>query len=207
MLERFVAASLACSLLAACNPGQSSTPPRADWVISSHIEVDRGRLHSDEFRLIIPSVIGALEGQPTSASYLAPSVNSELEFELDLNPQHAALLDELKAYEPQEGDPFAQKPWYLEPRDTRIASFFPAIINARFNQLGNARWLNADTGNRLLLVYFDRPARLHGEFFDVRATEAGYVWIEVPQRPAVAQAVPRPASLALAFFPDASRGR
>lgn len=198
---------LACSLLASCNARQSSVPARGDWIFQSRIDVERGRLEADEFRLIIPSVAGVLEGQPTSASYLAPAVDARLEFEVDLNQQHAALINELEAYEPKESDPLDMQPWYLDPRDTRIASFIPAIVDARFNRLGYARWTNADTGNKMLLVYFDRPARLHGEFYDVRAEEAGYVWIEVPQRPAIAHTVSRPTGLTLVFDGEPSRNR
>ena len=50
-------------------------------------------------------------------------------------------------------------------------------------------WLDIDTGDKLMLVYFDRPARIRGEIvyegrslrFDIETKEAGYVWIRQPE--------------------------
>ena len=48
--------------------------------------------------------------------------------------------------------------------------------------VGMCEWLDMDTGDKLMLVYLDRPARIRGEIvyegrslrFDIDSKEAGY---------------------------------
>ena len=128
----------------------------------------------------------------------------DLSFTLDLNRGHLRLA---KALVPTR---FSQKWMSIEPAEARIARLSPWVMPADgITPLGLCEWLDADTGERLLLVYLDRPARVRGEIvyegrsleFDIEAKEAGFQWIQQPFESGVYKAVPRPARLVLGVMP------
>jgi hypothetical protein len=99
----------------------------------------------------------------------------------------------------------------IEPADARVARLSPFVLPLdNILPVGTAEWLDADTGDRLMLVYFDRPARIRGEIvyegrnlrFDIEATEAGYVWIRQPEGSGEFTMAPWPGRVILALMPN-----
>jgi hypothetical protein len=190
-----------CALLVSCGSHQSPkqhTPPREEWKIQASLEVSEGELEPGKYRLIVPFTVGDMYGGPDSKTYITPSLNEDGTFELDLNLDHDAMLAELAEIPPSAR--FRDHRMSIAPRDARIATISPQIVNKRFKALGNASWADAQTGHRLQLMYFDRPAHLTGNDLDVEVSEAGYVWVEVLSSPEISHAVPQPDDLVLAFF-------
>jgi len=81
-------------------------------------------------------------------------------------------------------------------------------------QVATADWIDAANHERLMLVYFDRPARITGALvrdtftvrYNVRANTAGYVWIARRQTEDGEQMyteVEKPESVVLALTPAA----
>jgi hypothetical protein len=190
-----------CALLVSCGnhqPPKQQTPPREEWKIQASLEVSEGNLEPGKYKLIVPFTVGDMYGGPDSKTYLTPALNDDGTFELDLNPGHDAMLAELA--EVPATARFRDNRMSIEPRDARIATISPQIVNKRFKALGNVSWADAQTGHRLRLMYFDRPAHLTDNDLDVEVPEAGYVWVEVLSSPGISRLVPQPDDLVLAFY-------
>jgi hypothetical protein len=156
-------------------------------------------------RLWVPYVVGDLYGSPNAGEISPTALNPDLSFTLDLNSGHAKLE---KALVPTK---FSQKWMQIEPADARVARLSPFVLPLdNILPVGTAEWLDADTGDRLMLVYFDRPARIRGEIvyegrnlrFDIEATEAGYVWIRQPEGSGEFTMAPWPGRVILALMPN-----
>jgi len=198
---RHTVAGCCAALLASCGGGEPTatvtTPPRDDWRFEARVSIEEGPLEAGEFSLIVPYVLGDMYGGPDSEAYLTPAVSANGAFTVDLNLVHDAMLRELDAREPQ---PLRDNRMHIEPATVRFATLSPEIVDRRFKSLGNTNWVNRDSDRVQRLIYFDGPARLTGNDLDIRVTEAGYVWVEMPSSPAVARIVPPPRDLVLAFY-------
>ena len=193
-----------CLLMAACgqsDPPPAPTPNRADWVIESRIVFGRGNpLPLESFRLSVPFRTGSIYGNPTSGSYPEAVVLPDYRFEIDLNQGHNLLLSSLVETH------FVSNDLRVEPSDTRIARISPALTDPdEDSSLGITNWVDPETDHTLMLLYFDRPARVTGNRYDIEVTEPGYVWVETPPSPALGHVVPKPNDLVLAFFPRRNR--
>src|SRR5882672_1676536 len=205
-----VAALSLLVLIAACGThSDDAQPPHEDWVVESHVvflEADGKTARAvpkEPMRLWMPYVVGDIYGSPNAGEILPVELRPDLRFTLNLNLGYARLA---RALVPTE---FSQKWMAIEPATARIARVSPFVLPAEgIEPLGLCEWLDPDTGNRLLLIYVDRPARIRGEIvyegrnlrFDITATEAGYLWIEQPQGSGQYHSVPRPAHLTLAVM-------
>jgi len=191
-----------CLLAAACGqpdppPTQAVTPYRADWVIKSRIDFRRSYpLPLESFSLSVPFRTGSIYGNPTSGSFPDAVVRANYRFKIDLNQGHNVLLSSLVETR------FVSSGLRVEPVDTRIARVSPALTDPdEGSSLGITNWVNPATDHTLMLLYFDRPARVTGDRYDIEVTEPGYVWVEKPPSPALGHVVPKPNDLVLAFFP------
>jgi hypothetical protein len=127
-----------------------------------------------------------------------------MSFTLNLNLKHLRLA---KVLEPTS---FSQKWMEIEPKEARVARVLPFVVQKDGIQpLGIAEWLDNDSGDKLMLVYVDRPARIRGDIvyegrsltFAIDAKEAGFLWVRQPPQSGTYEPVPRPANLVLAVFP------
>jgi len=100
----------------------------------------------------------------------------------------------------------------LVPKDARFARIATTVWSKTKPDLGKAvGWVDSETGNELVLLYFDRPCRLSGsltlkslshdklnEAFNVEVPSAGWLWLQIehvdPLHSKVSRAVsPHPA--------------
>ncbi|HEV2213497.1 MAG TPA: hypothetical protein VGS99_09135, partial [Gammaproteobacteria bacterium] len=74
----------------------------------------------------------------------------------------------------------------IAPHDARLARLTPVALQSNgIESVGTVEWRDARSHRPLMLVYFDRPARIEGSFihgsqtlrYDIRAAKAGYVWV------------------------------
>jgi hypothetical protein len=199
------------ALLCGCGSREEEAPPRHDWFIRSHVAFLEGDgktprpAPKESLRLWVPYVVGDLYGSPNAGEISPTALNPDLSFTLDLNSGHAKLE---KALVPTR---FSQKWMQIEPSDARVARLSPFVLPLdNIQPVGTAEWLDADTGDRLMLVYFDRPARIRGEIvyegrnlrFDIEAKEAGYVWIRQPEGSGDFTMAPWPGRVILALMPN-----
>lgn len=191
---RHVAVAAAFLLCGGCGSGDAGREHRADWVIRSKIvflsedpRTERMPAPLGTFRLWFPYVSGDLYGSPTTGAFVQPAVAADYGFELDLNEGHASLL---KSLEPTE---FSLSWLRIDPPEARLARLSTFVMEADgIEPLGAAEWLDMDSRRRLMLVYVDRPATISGSTqsaghtlrYDVRAAQAGYIWIAQPERSA-----------------------
>jgi hypothetical protein len=200
---------LAC-LLSCAKPSEDAEPPHEDWVIRSHVvfvESDGKTARptpKQPLRLWMPYVVGDLYGGPNAGELVPVDLAPDLSFTLNLNLGHLRLA---KALVPTD---FSQKWMSIEPATARVARLSPWVMPADgITPLGLCEWLDADTGERLMLVYIDRRARVRGEIvyegrslrFDIEAREPGFQWIHQPRESGTYRPVPRPANLVLAVMP------
>jgi hypothetical protein len=200
---------LAC-LLSCAKPSEDAEPPHEDWVIRSHVafvESDGKTARptpKQPLRLWMPYVVGDLYGGPNAGELVPVDLAPDLSFTLNLNLGHLRLA---KALVPTD---FSQKWMSIEPAAARVARLSPWVMPADgITPLGLCEWLDADTGERLMLVYIDRPARVRGEIvyegrslrFDIEAREPGFQWIHQPRDSGTYRPVPRPANLVLGVMP------
>lgn len=198
-------------LFACSKPSDDVEPPIEDWVIRSHVAfvesdgVTPRPTPREPMRLWMPYVVGDLYGSPNAGELVPVELAPDLSFTLNLNLGHLRLA---KALVPTE---FSQKWMSIEPASARVARLSPWVMPADgITPLGLCEWLDADTGERLLLVYIDRPARMRGEIvyegrrleFDIEAKEPGFQWIHQPQESGIYKPVPRPANLVLGVMPN-----
>lgn len=214
MYPRACAAIAVFGLLAlsACGGREAPpAPPRADWVLESHVEflAADGKTPrpapEESLRLWVPYVVGDIYGAPNAGELAPVTFKPDLSFALDLNKSHENLG---KALVPTE---FSQKWMIIEPAAARIARLSPFVLPVDgIAPVGVAEWLDEDTGDKLMLVYLDRPARIRGEIvhegrnlrFDIEAKEAGYLWIQQPEGSGEYRKATWPGRVILAVMPN-----
>ncbi len=198
------------SLSACSGRDEPAAPVREDWVLRTPVEF----LEADgktprptptqSLRLWVPYVVGDLYGAPNAGELAPVTFKKDLSFVLDLNKSHENLA---KALIPTE---FTQKWMIIEPASARIARLSPFVLPTDgIAPVGMCEWLDENTGAKLMLVYLDRPSRIRGEVvyegrnlrFDIEAKEAGYMWIEQPERSGVFRKAAWPGDVVLAVMP------
>jgi hypothetical protein len=199
------------ALLAACAPkSEDASPPHEDWIIESQVTFPEkdGRSAkpgpNEPLRLWVPYIVGDLYGQ--AAGEISPvDLRANLTFTMNLNLGYRKLARLLVP------TAFSQKWMSIEPKEARVARVSPFLMPADGIQpIGTCEWLDTDTGNRLMLVYVDRPARIRGDIvyegrslrYDIEAKEAGYLWVRQPENSGEYSIVPRPKHLVLAVMPN-----
>jgi hypothetical protein len=205
---------LLTSLLAlgACGSREPAPAPvRADWLLQSRVaffEADRKTPRAapkENLRLWVPYVVGDLYGAPNAGELAPVKLKPDLTFSLDLNKSHEKLALALVPTE------FSQKWMTIEPREARIARLSPWVMPVDgITPVGLCEWLDIDTGDKLMLVYLDRPARIRGEIvyegrslkFDIESKEAGYLWIRQPEGSGEFRVAPWPGRVLLAVMPN-----
>lgn len=129
--------------------------------------------------LIFPAIPGALFGNPTGDILHIADVGDGPTFDLVLPGNVSARAETLNS---QELD--------VAPSDTkvlRLATFH--IFPSYENHIGGGGFVNAESGNFLILVYFSNAVEIRGttsmggEVFDheVSVSEPGWSWIEVAE--------------------------
>jgi hypothetical protein len=186
---------LAVCVLVGCGEKKPQAVHRPDWVIRSQVVFESAELQAEPFRLWFPYIAGDLYGAANTGDFINPKVGPDHHFEIDLNRSHADLLASLQ--ETKLSLSFLR----LEPAEARIARLSPLVMQADgIDQIGAADWVDAGSRQRLMLVYFDRPARITGSSaavrYDIQAAEAGYVWIA--EDGTELKSVPRPERVILA---------
>jgi hypothetical protein len=196
--------------LAACGGGSKEPAHRADWVLRSKVafvaqdlRTEAPPIPAEKFRLWFPYVSGDLHGSPTTGDMHNPVIRPDLTFEIDMNQGHDGLLKSL------EETKFSVSWLQIAPAEARIARLSPLVMEADgIEQIASAAWVDADSRQRLMLLFVDRPARISGSNaaatirYDVQAPEAGYVW--VAQTENVYQTVKPPREVLLAVTPLAN---
>jgi hypothetical protein len=202
----------AASLLAGC--GQSSTESHHGWVLHSQIKflgpdlaVAREPLPRNAFRLFFPYIAGDLYGPATTGDFIHPTLNADLSFEIDFSRVQKDLNRSLQPTE------FSLSYLKIEPANARIARLAPLALQPDgIEQVAVTDWINAETHERLMLVYVDRPSRITGAFvrddstirYNVRAAAPGYIWIarrRTDDGEQMYTEVEKPESVALALTP------
>jgi hypothetical protein len=198
--------------LAAC--GSRDPEPvmaRVDWVLHSRVaffEKDGKTARAvpqEDLRLWVPYVVGDLYGAPNAGELAPVALKPDLSFALDLNTRHEKLAGALVPTE------FSQKWMTIEPAAARVARLSPFVLPVDgIVPVGVCEWLDIDTGDKLMLVYVDRPARIRGEIvyegrslrFDIESKEAGYLWIRQPEGSGEYRVAPWPGRVLLAVMPN-----
>jgi hypothetical protein len=199
-------------VLGACGRREPAPAPvRADWLLQSRVaffEADRKTPRpapKESLRLWVPYVVGDLYGAPNAGELAPVKLKPDLTFSLDLNQSHEKLALALVPTE------FSQKWMTIEPREARIARLSPWVMPVDgITPVGLCEWLDIDTGDKLMLVYLDRPARIRGEIvyegrslkFDIESKEAGYLWIRQPEGSGEYRVAPWPGRVLLAVMPN-----
>ena len=196
--------------LGAC---KKAPPPNPQWVLhgklvfmSEDLTRERAPLPHAMFRLFFPYIAGDIYGAPTTGDFINATVDAEYRFAIDLNRDHRALLASL---EPTQ---LSLAYLHIEPSDARVARLAPTVLQADgIEPVGRAQWVDDDTRQPLLLLYFDRPAKLIGETaangrrlrYDIEAPAAGYVWVGRSVEPDEEsyEVTPQPPHLLLAVTP------
>jgi hypothetical protein len=187
---------LVLAALSACHP--SPPPPHADWIIhsqlvflSADLKTERTPLDRAGFRLFFPYIAGDIYGSPTTGDFINPTLEADYHFTIDLNRSHEALLASLQPTD------FSVAYLHIEPADARVARLAPMVLQADgIEPVGRTEWVDGDTRRTVMLLYFDRPARISGGKFAIRTAAAGYVWVGLDGD--VYTVVPTPARLLLA---------
>jgi hypothetical protein len=187
---------LLLAALSACHP--APPPSHADWIIhaqlvflSADLKTERAPLDRARFRLFFPYIAGDIYGSPTTGDFINPTLEADYHFTIDLNRSHPALLASL------EPTGFSVAYLHIEPAAARVARLAPMVLQADgIDPVGRTEWVDADTRRTVMLLYFDRPARISGGKFAIRTAAAGYVWVGLDAD--VYTVVPTPARLLLA---------
>ena len=184
--------------LAGCARG----PHHPDWVIHSSIAIV-GPPPAGGYRLVFPYIVGDFYGPPDTGDFVAPVSRTANGFILDLNRTQAALESELAPTD------FSLRRLRIEPADARLARLTPdALQRGGIGPVGRVEWSDAQLHRPLMLVYFDRPARVEGSYvrggettrYDIRVAGPGYVWIagvEASAHDTLYTVVPAPRHLVL----------
>ena len=206
--------AVAASTLAGCV--QSESEPHHDWVLQSRIEFFSPDLQAvqdplprNAYRLFFPYIAGDLYGPATTGDFIHPVVHDDLTFEIDFGRVQQDLS---RSLEPTE---FSLDYLKIDPPDARIARLAPLALQPDgIEQVATTDWMDASTHERLMLVYFDSPARITGVLvrddytirYNIRATQPGYIWIARRQTDDGEQMyteVEKPASVVLVLTPPA----
>jgi hypothetical protein len=186
------------AVLSACH---KAPPPRADWVIHSRLvflstdsKMEDPPLAQSQFRLFFPFIAGDIYGAPTTGDFFNPRLSPDYRFDIDLNRGHEALL---KSLEPTD---FSVSYLRIQPVAARVARLAPMVLQADgIDPVGRTEWVDGDSRQTLMLLYFDRPAVISGGNYSIQAPAAGYVWVgPVGDTYTV---VPTPAHLLLSVSP------
>jgi hypothetical protein len=202
----------AAAVLAGCK--QSEPEVQHGWVLHSRIQFFTADFQApreppapNTYRLVFPFIAGDLYGPATTGDFIHPTVGADLSFEIDLGKAQADLTRSLAPTE------FSLEYLHIDPMNARIARLAPLALQPDgIEQVATADWIDATTHERLMLVYFDRPARITGALvrdtftvsYNVRANMAGYVWIARRQTEDGEQMyteVEKPESVVLALTP------
>ena len=199
-------------VLAGCGAhDKQAPPPRADWVLESRVAfLERDAktprtAPTENLRLWVPYVVGDIYGAPNAGELAPVTLKPDLSFSLDLNKSHEKLAGALIPTE------FSQKWMSIEPAEARIARLSPFVLPTDgIVPIGVCEWLDIDTGDKLMLVYVDRPVRIRGEIvyegrslrFDIDSKEAGYLWIRQPEGSGEYRVAPWPGRVTLAVMPN-----
>lgn len=186
-MKRLILGFCALLWLAACEPPAAPVENHPQWVIHSKInfvEADlttaREALPLSAFKLSFPYVAGDLQGAPSIADFLRPQINPDYTFVIDLNHTQADLVRSLQPTE------FGETFLRIDPEDARIARLRPQALKPdSIEPIASTDWVDARSHEPLMLVFFDRAARITGvdtrsprpTRYNIRAGEAGYVWI------------------------------
>lgn len=193
---------LAAALMAACS--EPSPEPRADWILHAQVrfytedlQAEREPLPAGSYRLWFPYIVGDLYGAPDTGDLIQPTPEPDGTLVVDLNAGHERLL---AALEPAD---FSLSFLRLEPADARFARLAPMAMQADgIEQVGTTDWIDADSKQRLMLLYSDRPCRISGGRYDIRIAAAGYTWVaETPDDKRIFSAIPPPKRLGIAITP------
>lgn len=173
--------------LTACEPPAAPVENHPQWVIrsklsfvESDLSTPREPLPLNAFKLSFPYVAGDLQGAPSIADFLRPMINSDYTFVIDLNHTQGDLVRSLQPTE------FSEAFLRIDPEDARIARLRPQALKPdSIEPILSTDWVDAGSHQPLMLVYFDRAARITGADtrssrttrYNIRAGEAGYVWI------------------------------
>jgi hypothetical protein len=176
---------VAASVLAGC--GQSEPESHHGWVLHSQIKflspdlaAARDPLPRSAFRLFFPYIAGDLYGPATTGDFIQPTLNADLAFDIDFSRVQQDLNRSLQPTE------FSLDYLRIDPPDARIARLAPLALQPDgIEQVAVTDWINAETHERLMLVYVDRPSRITGALvrddytirYNVRAAAPGYIWI------------------------------
>jgi hypothetical protein len=204
--------SLSPLWLSGCGSGEPApAPKRADWVLESRVAFYEADARTprpapqENLRLWVPYVVGDLYGAPNAGELSPVKLKPDLSFSLDLNKSHDKLALSLIPTE------FSQKWMTIEPKDARVARLSPFVLPVDgIVPVGMCEWLDIDTGDKLMLVYVDRPVRIRGEIvyegrslrFDIESAEAGYIWIRQPEGSGEYRLAPWPGRVLLAVMPN-----
>lgn len=214
-MTRLLLVIVAAAGLAGCSAGEPE--PHQGWVLHSRIQFFSSDLRVPQdppprntFRLFFPFIAGDLYGPATTGDFIHPVINADYTFEIDFGRVQQDLTRSLQPTE------FSLEYLKIEPPDARIARLAPLALQADgIEQVATTDWIDAKTRERLMLVYFDRPARITGVLvrsdytirYNVRATAPGYVWVARRQTDDGEQMyteVEKPESVILALTPPAS---
>jgi hypothetical protein len=206
---------IAAVSLAGCGQGQPGTH-RGGWVLhsriqffSSDLQVAREPQPRSSFRLFFPYIAGDLYGPATTGDFIHPVINADYTFEIDFGRVQQDLARSLQPTE------FSLDYLKIDPPAARIARLAPLALQPDgIEQVATTDWIDASTHERLMLVYFDRPARITGALvrndytirYNVRATEPGYIWIarrRTEDGEQMYTEVEKPESVVLALTPPA----
>ena len=184
-MRRLLLVTVAAAALAGCS--QDDSGAHHGWVLQSRIQFFGPDLQapqppapSNTFRLFFPYICGDLYGPATTGDFIHPVIHPDYTFEIDFGRVQQDLT---RSLEPTE---FSLNYLKIDPANARIARLAPLALQPDgIEQVATTDWINARTHERLMLVYFDRPARITGALvrsdytilYNVRATAPGYVWV------------------------------
>lgn len=212
MMKGRVFAWLLAAMLTACG-GKSAPPaPQPTLVFDSRVmfvEADGKTPRNaprQALRIWAPMLVGDLYGSPNEGEAVQIALNRDLTFRMDLNGVGKTIE---KGLVPTR---FSQKWMAIEPADARVARVMPFVLEADgIAPAGTAEWLDLASGERLMLIYVDRPARIRGDIvyeqrrlqFEIDAAEAGFVWVRQPEGNGTFRSAPapEPGNLVLAVYP------
>ncbi len=204
---------IAAAGLAACGKGDS-VPHSDGWVLHSRLQffspdlqVAQDPMPRGNFRLFFPYIAGDLYGPATTGDFIHPAINPDYTFDIDFGQ---AQQDLERSLQPTD---FSLDYLKIEPPNARIARLAPLALQPDgIEQVAVTDWINANTHERLMLVYVDRPARITGALvrndytirYNVRANARGYIWVARRQTEDGEQMyteVAKPESVILALTP------
>jgi len=180
-----LALAVLAAVLAGCGTGDSQRPP--GWVLhsqlrfyASDLQTQRAPLPRGAFRLFFPFIAGDLYGPATTGDFIHPLLRPDYSFEIDFGRVQPDLLRSLQPTE------FSLDYLRIDPPEARLARLAPVALQPDgIEQVATTDWIDAARHERLMLVYFDRPARITGSLtrngytvhYNVRAAAPGYVWV------------------------------